>query len=165
MTLTDSLKFSLNRPLDCFGLVVAMSVRMYVSGGPGILSPSHAIFFKASHWPSDHMIRFRPLIGLSNLCPIDENSQEVHNVQSPDEKMWKMCSSRPSELCLLDENFSITCNLLVRDSVSPVCGIFHAFSYFDGSANFLIPRWNGKVRDLEEEVSLTSRFKYYMIHV
>ena len=28
-----------------------------------ILSPSHAIFFEASHWPSDHMISLRPLIG------------------------------------------------------------------------------------------------------
>ena len=25
--------------------------------------PSSAVFFKASHWPSDHMIRSRPLIG------------------------------------------------------------------------------------------------------
>ena len=27
------------------------------------MSPSHAIFFEASHWPSDHMTRSRPLIG------------------------------------------------------------------------------------------------------
>ena len=27
------------------------------------LSPLCEIFFEASHWPSDHMIRFRPLIG------------------------------------------------------------------------------------------------------
>ena len=27
------------------------------------LSPSHAIFFEASHWSSDHMTRSRPLIG------------------------------------------------------------------------------------------------------
>ena len=25
--------------------------------------PSHAIFFEASHWPCDHMISLRPLIG------------------------------------------------------------------------------------------------------
>ena len=25
--------------------------------------PFHAIFFEASHWPSDHMISLRPLIG------------------------------------------------------------------------------------------------------
>ena len=25
--------------------------------------PFHAIFFEASHWPSDHMTRSRPLIG------------------------------------------------------------------------------------------------------
>ena len=47
--------FSLNRPLGRFGLVVAMSVR--------ISSPPHAIVFEASHWPSDHMISSRPLIG------------------------------------------------------------------------------------------------------
>ena len=87
-----------------------MSVRMYVSNQLGILSPSHAIFFNASHWPSDHMVRSRPLIGPSELCLLDENSEEVHNLQSPDEKM---CSWQPSELCLLDENSSITCNLLI----------------------------------------------------
>ena len=30
------------------------------------------------------MIRFRPLIGLSELCILDENSEEVHNLQSHD---------------------------------------------------------------------------------
>ena len=34
------------RPLGRFGLVVAMSVCMYLAGQPGILSPSHAFFFK-----------------------------------------------------------------------------------------------------------------------
>ena len=38
---------------------VAMSV-IYLSV---CLSPSHAIIFEASHWPSGHMIRSRPLIG------------------------------------------------------------------------------------------------------
>ena len=33
------------------------------------LSPSRAIFFKASHWPSDHMTRSRPLIGQPPLPP------------------------------------------------------------------------------------------------
>ena len=37
---------------------VAMSVHVCVC-----VSPSHAIFFKTSHWPSGHMIRSRPLIG------------------------------------------------------------------------------------------------------
>ena len=42
-------------------LVVAMSVHMsYVCR---ILSPSHGIFFEASHWPSYHMISLRPLNG------------------------------------------------------------------------------------------------------
>ena len=30
---------------------------------PSPLSPSHAVFFKASHWPSVHMISSRPVIG------------------------------------------------------------------------------------------------------
>ena len=100
-------------------------------------------FFKTSHWLSDHMIRSSPLIGLWELC-LGENSEEVYNQQSPHEKM---CSWRLSELCLLDENSSIICNLLnqmtnvflwrrqlkkkywcynphrSRDSVPLVCGI------------------------------------------
>ena len=28
-----------------------------------LMSPSNAIFFEASHWPSGHMIRCRPLVG------------------------------------------------------------------------------------------------------
>ena len=36
--------------------------------------------FQASHWPSDHMIRSQLLIGLSKLCILDENSEEVHNL-------------------------------------------------------------------------------------
>ena len=54
---------SKNRPLGRFFLVVAMSV---------CLSPFHVIFFEASHWPSGHMIRSRPLIGrpfpAKNIC-------------------------------------------------------------------------------------------------
>ena len=45
--------------LGGFSLVVAMSVLIH----PSILSLSHAIFFKASRWPSDHMISSRPVIG------------------------------------------------------------------------------------------------------
>ena len=44
------------------------------------------------------MIRSQPRNG---LCLIDQNSEEVHNLQSPDEKL---CSWRPSELCLIDQN-------------------------------------------------------------
>ena len=44
---------------------------------------------------------------------LDENSEEVHNLQSPNEKM---CSWRQSELCLLDENWSLICNLLMKDT-------------------------------------------------
>ena len=28
-----------------------------------MVSPPHAVFFEASHWPSRHMIRSRPVIG------------------------------------------------------------------------------------------------------
>ena len=48
------------------------------------MSPPNAIFVKASHWPSDHMIRSRPLIGVSETCLLDESSEEVHNLQSHD---------------------------------------------------------------------------------
>ena len=34
---------------------------LFLGFWPGL--PSHAIFFEASRWPSDHMIRSRPLIG------------------------------------------------------------------------------------------------------
>ena len=67
-----------NWPLGRFGLVVEMSVFciLYV--------PFPCNFSKASHWPSDHMIRFWPLIGPSELCIHDKNSEEVHNLQSHD---------------------------------------------------------------------------------
>ena len=51
--------FSKNRPLGRFFLVVAKSVPELCV----CLSPPHAIFFEASNWPSDHMIRSRPQIG------------------------------------------------------------------------------------------------------
>ena len=40
---------------------------------------------------------------------LNENAEEVHNLQ------WKMCSWRPSELGLLDENLSIICNFLTKN--------------------------------------------------
>ena len=40
-------------------------VRLYT-----YMFPSHAIFFEASHWPSDHMTRSRPLIGQSSFPTI-----------------------------------------------------------------------------------------------
>ena len=39
-------------PLGRFGLVVEMSIGIYIG-----MSPSHAIFFEASHWPTGHMTR------------------------------------------------------------------------------------------------------------
>ena len=49
------------------------------------ISPSLPMqIFKASHWPSDHIIRSWPLIGLSELCIFGENSEEVQNLQHPD---------------------------------------------------------------------------------
>ena len=50
--------FSLNWSFGRLGLAVVMSVCVSLT-----LSPSHAMFFDASHWPSDHMITSRPLIG------------------------------------------------------------------------------------------------------
>ena len=55
--------FSKNRPFAdsfiesrCQFIYKSIYISMY-------LSPSHVIFFEASHWPSGHMIRSRPLIG------------------------------------------------------------------------------------------------------
>ena len=57
----DQMYFPQNRPLGRFFLLVAMSVYIYIC-----LSPPHAICFDACYWPSDHMIRSRPLI--NQLC-------------------------------------------------------------------------------------------------
>ena len=46
-------------PLGRVGHRAAMSVCLSVC----VFAPSCAVCFEASHWPSDHMIRFRPLIG------------------------------------------------------------------------------------------------------
>ena len=51
----------------------------YSAGFVCILYSPHAIFFKASCWPSDHMIRSQPLIGLSELCFLDENSEDLQS--------------------------------------------------------------------------------------
>ena len=48
--------------------------------------------------------------GAKPVCLLKEL---VHHLQFPDEKM---CSWLPSELCLFDENSSITCNLLMKKS-------------------------------------------------
>ena len=45
-------------PLGRVGPRVAMSVCLCVC----LSAPSSAVFFKASHWPSGHMIRSLPLI-------------------------------------------------------------------------------------------------------
>ena len=50
--------FSTNRPLSRFFLVAVTFVLVYVC-----MSPSNAISFEASHWPSDDMISYRPVIG------------------------------------------------------------------------------------------------------
>ena len=93
------------------------------------MSPSHVIYFEASHWPSDHMISSRPLIGHSTG---GQNWVHQHN-----------------NICVGALHFDPWCtlNLLsgqhqshhhfpglslywcynphrLRDSVSPVCGIF-----------------------------------------
>ena len=84
-------------PLGRFGLVVAMSMCTFVC--------MSFIFGKASHWPSDHMIRFRPLIGLSEVRIFDENSEEVHNLQSHDGLLEKNAEEV--------YNLHHTCNLLM----------------------------------------------------
>ena len=43
------------------------------------MSPFHVNFVKASHWPSDHMIRYRSFIGISELCILDENSDDLQS--------------------------------------------------------------------------------------
>ena len=48
-------KIKKNRPLGRFIHRVAMSVYICI-----YMSPPQAIFFEASHWPSDHMISSRP---------------------------------------------------------------------------------------------------------
>ena len=58
------------------GLVVAMSVCCRC------LSPSHAIFFEASHWPCDHMISSRPLIGQPSPPPPPPHSSSSNLYQS-----------------------------------------------------------------------------------
>ena len=83
--------FSKNRLLGRFFLVVAMSVCI-------ILSPPHAIL------PGEQR---RSQGSKASLSP---RWELVHHLQFPDEKM---CSWLPSELCLFDENSSITCNLLM----------------------------------------------------
>ena len=53
--------FSPNRPtgpIQSSSRDVYVFIYLYLD-----MSPSHVIFFKVSHWPSDHMIRSRPLIG------------------------------------------------------------------------------------------------------
>ena len=79
--------FSPNRPT---GPIWSSSrdVHRYVD-----LSPFHINFFKASHWPSDHMIRYRPLhqnsVSLMRTLKtlqshdglLDEYTEEAHNLQ------------------------------------------------------------------------------------
>ena len=57
-------------PLGRVGLVVTESVCVCVCVSVCLFVPSHAIFFEASHWPSDHMTRSRPLIGQASFPTI-----------------------------------------------------------------------------------------------
>ena len=54
--------FSKNRPSGQFFLVVAMSVYISIYISVCLSVPFPCYFFKASRWPSDHMISSRPLI-------------------------------------------------------------------------------------------------------
>ena len=64
------------------------------------------------------MIRYRPLIGLSELCILDDNSKEVHNLQSHDgllyenaEEVHNLYHNLQSPGGLLDENSEKVNNL------------------------------------------------------
>ena len=85
-------------PLGRFGLVVHVHVRLF--------------FFKASHWPSNPMIRFRTLIGLSELSILDENSEEVHNLQS----LYGLLDENAEEVHNLHHNLQSTDGLLDENS-------------------------------------------------
>ena len=55
-SIKNQLDFHRIGPLGQFGVVVKVSVWWRRSS---IMSPPHVFFFKASHWPSDHMIIWR----------------------------------------------------------------------------------------------------------
>ena len=59
----DSSYFHQLGPLGRVGLVVAKSVSY-------LFVPFPCNFFQASHWPSDHMICLRPLIGQHSLLSV-----------------------------------------------------------------------------------------------
>ena len=65
--------------------------------------PFHVIFFQASHWPSGHMIRSRPLIGIA----VGLLKEHVHHLPFPDEKSKAKQSQSVSSKCT-----SFTCNFL-----------------------------------------------------
>ena len=64
-------KKKLNKKISGPSWSSSRDVRLLSSWTCCCLSPSHAIFFEASHWPCDHMIGSRPLIGqLSPPSPL-----------------------------------------------------------------------------------------------
>ena len=81
------------------------NVRLYVCI---ILSPPHVIFFKASHWPSDHMISSGPLIGQSSFPP--PLKKKCH------QPLWQRRQRKKLYWCYYLH--------LLRDLVSPLWGIF-----------------------------------------
>ena len=62
-------KESALRPILSSSCDVSLYICVYIC-----MSPPHAIFFEASHWSSDHMIRSRPLIGQPSLREIRQGS-------------------------------------------------------------------------------------------
>ena len=66
-------------------------------------------------WPSDHMIRSRPLIGLSELCILDENSEDLQShdglLNENAEEVHCLHHNLQSHDGLLDENFEEVHNL------------------------------------------------------
>ena len=104
-----STQFSKNRPLGQFFLVVAMSAYLFIC----LSVASKRNFFKASHWPSDHMISLRLIIGQpSPPTPLKKNNNKKNTKKSP----WRQ-RRRQTKKDRCYPHWS-------RDSLSPVCGIF-----------------------------------------
>ena len=87
------------------------------------LSPPNSIFFKVSHWPLDHMIRSQPLIGLSELCILDDNYDNYLQYQVKQKCaccVIRICRrhSKPSKGLILQPQNSITLNICSSRSKS-----------------------------------------------
>ena len=87
-------QFSLNRPTE-LTRSSSRNVCIYV-----YMSPSHAIFFKACHWPSDHMISSRPFIGKPSFPTLLSPP-----IPLPPQKIFVICHI----LCVTPHAPGVTC--------------------------------------------------------